>query len=68
MNFDLPSIFNHWFTFSSDFHRHETSYSSQWFLKVNIANTEKYGREVPISSTISSWNNGLVVMEQWPSG
>ena len=27
INFDLPSIFNNWFTFSSDFHRYKTSCS-----------------------------------------
>ena len=57
INFDLPSIFNNWFTFSSDPHRYETSCSSKWFLKVNTANTKKYGTEALINSAISSWND-----------
>ena len=44
INFDLPSIFNNWFTFSSDSHRCETSCSLKRFLKVNNANTKKYRR------------------------
>ena len=44
INFDLPSIFNNWFTFSSDSHRYETSCSLKRFLKVNNANTKKYRR------------------------
>ena len=35
INFDLPSIFNNWFTFSSDSHRYKTSCSLKGFLKVN---------------------------------
>ena len=42
---------------SSDSHRYETSCSSKGFLKVNIANTKKYGREALINSTMSSWND-----------
>ena len=57
INFDLPSIFNNWFTFSSDSHRYKTSCSLKGFLKVNIANTKKYGREALSNSVISSWND-----------
>ena len=39
INFDLPSIFNYWFTFSLDFNRYETSCSFKGFLKVNNVNT-----------------------------
>ena len=35
INFDLPPIFNHWFTFSSDSHNYETSSSSKC-LKVKL--------------------------------
>ena len=31
INFDLPSIFNNWFTFSSDSHRYEASCSLKGF-------------------------------------
>ena len=55
INFDLPSIFNHWFTFCSNCHRYETYCSSRGFLKVNIANTKKYGREALTNSAVSSW-------------
>ena len=52
INFHLPSIFNNWFTFSLDTHRYKTSCSLKGFLKVNIANTKKYGREDLINSAI----------------
>ena len=54
--FDLLSIFNHCFTFSSD-SRTKTSCSSRGFLKVNIANTKRYGGKALISSVVSSWND-----------
>ena len=57
INVDLPSIFNNWFTFSSDSHRYKTSCSLKGCLKVNIANTKKYGREALINSAVSSWND-----------
>ena len=56
INFDLASIFNHWFTFSSDSHRYEIPCSSKGFVK-DIANTKKYGREALINSAISSCND-----------
>ena len=56
INFDLSSIFNHWFTFSSDSDRYETSCSLKEFSQVNIASTKKYGGEALINSIIS-WNN-----------
>ena len=56
INFDLSSIFNPWFTFSSDSDRYETSCSLKEFSQVNIASTKKYGGEALINSIIS-WNN-----------
>ena len=57
INFDLPSISNNWFTFSSDSYRYKTYCSFKGFSKGNIVNTKKYGREALISSAISSWND-----------
>ena len=57
INFNPPSIFKHWFTFSSDSHIYETSSSSKGLLKVKTVNTKKRGREIVINNAISSWNN-----------
>ena len=57
INFNLPSIFNHWFTFSSESHNYETSSSSKGLLNVKTAKTKKYGKEAMISNAILSWNN-----------
>ena len=57
INFNLPSIFNHWFTFLSDSHNYETSSSSKGLLKVKNVKTKKYGRKAMINNAISSWNN-----------
>ena len=57
INFNLPSIFNHWFTFSPDSHNYETSSSSKGLLKVKTVKTKKYVREAMINNAISSWNN-----------
>ena len=57
IKFDLPSIFNHWFSFFSDSHRYETSCCLKKFLKFNIKSTKKYGRKALIDSVISSWND-----------
>ena len=54
INFNLPPIFNHWFTFSLDSHKYETSRSSRGLLKVKTVNTKKYGREAMINKAISS--------------
>ena len=51
-NVNLPPVFNHWFTFSSDSHNYETSSS-----KVKTVNTKKYGREAKSNNAMSSWNN-----------
>ena len=57
INFDLPPIFNHWFTFSSDSYSYQTSRSSKGLLKVKTVNTKKYGREAMTNNAVSSWNN-----------
>ena len=63
INFNLPPIFNHSFTFSSDSHNYETSSSSKGLLKVKIQskykeiNTKKYSREAMTNNAVSSWNN-----------
>ena len=57
INFNLPPIFNHWFTFSLDSHKYETSRSSRGLLKVKTVNTKKYGREAMTNNAVSSWNN-----------
>ena len=58
INFDLPPIFNHCFTFSSDSHNYETSSSSKGLLKVKtVKNTNKYGKEALTNDAVSSWNN-----------
>ena len=54
INFNFPSIFNHWFTDSLNY---ETSGSSKGLLKVLTVKTKKYGREAMINNAISSWNN-----------
>ena len=57
INFNLLSIFNHWFTFSSDSQNYEASSSSKGLLKVKIVKRKKYGIEAMINNAISSWNN-----------
>ena len=52
INFNLPPIFNHWFTFSSDSHNYETSSSSKGLLKVKTVNTKKYGREAMTNNSV----------------
>ena len=52
INFDLPSIFNNWFTFSSDSYRYHISRSFTGFLKINNKNTNKFGRKALINSAI----------------
>ena len=57
VNFNLASVVNHWFTFSSDLHNYETSSSSKGLLKVKTVYTKKYSREAMIDNAVSSWNN-----------
>ena len=58
IKFDLPSIFNHWFSFSSDSHRYETSCCLKKCLNFNIKSTKKYGRKALINSVIS--HHGMI--------
>ena len=57
INSNLPPIFNHWFTFSSDSHNYETFSSSKRLLKVKTVNTKKYGRKAMTNNAVSSWTN-----------
>ena len=57
INFNIPSIFSHWFIFSSESHSYETSTTLKGLLKVKTVNTKKYGREVIINNAVSSCNN-----------
>ena len=57
INFNLPSISNHWLPFSSDSHNYEISTPSKGLLKVKTVNTKKDGREAMINNAVSSWNN-----------
>ena len=57
INFNLPPIFNHWFTFSSDSHNYETSSFSKGLLEVKTVNAKKYGREAMTNNAVSSWSN-----------
>ena len=57
LNFNLPSSFSHWFSFSSDSHNYETSSSSVGLLKVKTVKTKKYGKEAMVNNAIFSWNN-----------
>ena len=54
IKFDLPPIFKHWFTFSSDSHNYEISSSSKGLLKVKTVNTKKYGREAMTNNAVLS--------------
>ena len=62
INFDLPPVFNHWFTFSSDSHNYETSSSSKGLLKVKTVKTKKYDREAIINNVILSWKKILKII------
>ena len=57
ISFNLPSIFNPWFTFSPELHNYETSCSSKGLLKVKTVKAKKYGKEAMINNAILSWNN-----------
>ena len=61
ISFNLPPIFNHCLTFSSDSHNYETSSFSKGLLKVKNANTKKCGREAMTNNAVSSWNNNLII-------
>ena len=50
----LPSVFNTWFTFSSD--QHETSSSMQGNLIKLFYKTKRYGKYSVTVSPVESWN------------
>ena len=50
----LPSVFNTWFTFSSD--QHETSSSTQGNLIKLFYKTKRYGKYSITVSAVESWN------------
>ena len=56
INFNLPPIFNHWFTFSSASHNYENYSSWKSLLKVKTVKTRKYVRKAMMNNAISSWN------------
>ena len=64
IKYNLLSIFNHWFTFSSDSHNYETSSSSKGLLKVKTVHKKKYGREAMINNAISSRNKIQKIISQ----
>ena len=51
-----PSIFNTWFSFSSDQHNYETSSSTQGNLMKLFYKTNRYGKYSITISAIGSWN------------
>ena len=55
-NILTPSVFNTWFSFSSDQHNYETSNSRQGNLIKSSYRTNKYGKYSIIASAIDSWN------------
>ena len=53
----LPSIFNNWFIFSSNFHMYETSFVIKSHLKAPSAKTTSYRKGAITSSDIKTWND-----------
>ena len=51
-----PSIFNRWFSFSSDQHNYETSSSTQGNLMKLFYKTNRYGKYSITVSAVESWN------------
>ena len=56
LNHLSPSIFNTWFSFSSDQHNYETSSSTQGNLMKLFYKTNRYGKYSITISAIGSWN------------
>ena len=50
------SVFNTWFSFSSDQHKYETTSSIQGNLTKLFYKTNKYGKYSIIVSAVESWN------------
>ena len=51
-----PSVFNTWFSFSSDQHNYETSSSTQGNLTKLFYKTNRYGKYSITVSTVELWN------------
>ena len=51
-----PSVFNTWFSFSSDQHNYETSSSAQGNLMKLFYKTNRYGKYLITVSAAESWN------------
>ena len=51
-----PSVFNTWFSFSSDQHNYETSSSTQVKLTKLIYKTNRYGKYSISLSDVELWN------------
>ena len=51
-----PSVFNTWFSFSSDQHNYETSSSTQGNLTKRFYKTNRYRKYSITVSAIESWN------------
>ena len=51
-----PSIFNTWFSLSSDQHNYETSSSTQGNLMKLFYKTDRYGKYSITASAVESWN------------
>ena len=51
-----PSVFNTWFSFSSDHHNYGTSSSRQGNLIKSSYMTNRYGKYSMIASAVDSWN------------
>ena len=51
-----PSIFNTWFSFSSDQHNYETSRSTQGSLMKLFYKADRYGKYSMTVSAVESWN------------
>ena len=51
-----PSVFNTWFSFSSDQHNYETLSSTQRNLTKPFYKTNKYGKYSMTVSAVESWN------------
>ena len=52
----LPSIFNNWFTFTTETHRYETSSSTNGLLKIPNINTTSYDKYSGKTSSITPSN------------
>ena len=51
-----PSVFNTWFSFSSDEHNYETSSTMQGNLMKLFYKTKRYGKYLITVSAVETWN------------